>query len=59
MSDRECGVRTAEALRCHADAVLSLSTRNNRVANNDEECSVPVEVVGPIFPLRGVLSGGD
>ena len=40
----ERGVRTAEALRCPADACYPVSTRVNSVANDDEGCSAPVEV---------------
>ena len=41
-TERDCGVRDVEALRCAADAIYPVSTRINHAANDDPECSAPV-----------------
>jgi len=45
MRDVGAASETVEALRCSADAVLCGEQSGNHMANDDPECSAPVELV--------------
>ena len=45
MRDVKAAAEAVEAVRRSADALLPVSTRIDHVANDDEGCSTPVELI--------------